>query len=192
MNKRYVLLAALLLAVLLAVAYVALRPRRPSIDELLGAAKKGARVELRVAGLTAGRMPREYTCDGADESPDVSWGELPPGTRSLVLLCVDPDAPRGTFVHWVLYNVPASATRVPRSLPKAPTTPFGLQGVNDFGFTGYGGPCPPSGTHRYVFVLLALDSELALSGGADALTVLSKASGHVIGYGEVVLTYSRG
>jgi len=146
-----------------------------------------------VAGLAQGSVPKRFTCDGEDVSPSVSWGALPPGTRALALVCYDPDAPGGIFVHWVLYNVPANLSGVPEGLPRRGVVEgVGLQGVNDFGRVGYGGPCPPSGTHRYVFLLLALDDYLGLREGADAATLLREAAPHVLGYGEVALTYSRG
>ena len=149
--------------------------------------------EVLVAGLRGGAVPARYTCDGADVSPSVEWRGVPAGARSIVVVCYDPDAPRGTFVHWVVYNVPAGLPGLPEGLPRSGAVEgVGLQGVNDFGRLGYGGPCPPSGTHRYVFLVLALDSELGLREGATAAEVLSEALPHVIGYGEVVLTYSRG
>lgn len=124
--------------------------------------------------------------------PSVSWEQLPTGTRSLALICYDPDAPMGTFVHWTIFNIPASLTAIPENLPEAGIVEgVGLQGLNSFGRRGYGGPCPPSGTHCYTFLLLALDTELSLREGVDALTLLCEAEPHVLGYGNVTLTYSR-
>ena len=188
-------LAAAIAVVAVAVAaavYFTFRERE-TLDSLLEKARRGDRFEVVVAGLSGGSVPARYTCDGEDVSPRVEWRGLPAGARSLALICYDPDAPRGTFVHWVLYNVPPSLPGLPENLPKTGVVEgVGLQGVNDFGRVGYGGPCPPSGTHRYVFLVLALDSELKLREGASAFDVLREALPHVIGYGEVVLRYSRG
>jgi len=188
-------LAAAIAVVAVAVAaavYFTFRERE-TLDSLLEKARRGDRFEVVVAGLSGGSVPARYTCDGEDVSPRVEWRGLPAGARSLALICYDPDAPRGTFVHWVLYNVPPSLPGLPENLPKTGVVEgVGLQGVNDFGRVGYGGPCPPSGTHRYVFLVLALDSELGLREGASAFDVLREALPHVIGYGEVVLRYSRG
>jgi Raf kinase inhibitor-like YbhB/YbcL family protein len=191
--RKPLLAAALAAAVVAAAAlYLSLRERE-TLDTLLEKARKGSRFEVVVAGLSGGSVPVRYTCDGEDVSPRVEWRGLPAGARSLALICYDPDAPRGTFVHWVLYNVPPSLPGLPENLPKTGVVEgVGLQGVNDFGRVGYGGPCPPSGTHRYVFLVLALDSELKLREGASAFDVLREALPHVIGYGEVVLRYSRG
>jgi hypothetical protein len=176
-----------------ALAWLLLPAGRAPLGSLLESARRGARFEVLVAGLRGGVVPARYTCDGADVSPSVEWRGVPAGARSIVVVCYDPDAPRGVFVHWVVYNVPAGLPGLPEGLPRSGAVEgVGLQGVNDFGRLGYGGPCPPSGTHRYVFLVLALDSELGLRGGATAAEVLGEALPHVIGYGEVVLTYSRG
>jgi Raf kinase inhibitor-like YbhB/YbcL family protein len=191
-NRLAVAIAVAAVAVAAAAFYFTFRERE-TLDSLLEKARRGDRFEVLVAGLSGGSVPARYTCDGEDVSPRVEWRGLPAGARSLVLICYDPDAPRGTFVHWVLYNVPPSLPGLPENLPKTGVVEgVGLQGVNDFGRVGYGGPCPPSGTHRYVFLVLALDSELGLREGASAFDVLREALPHVIGYGEVVLRYSRG
>lgn len=185
-------LAVVVAAAALAAAFYVLQPRE-SLDALLASARRGVKFEVLVAGASGGTIPARYTCDGEDASPRVEWRGLPPGTRSVALICYDPDAPRGTFVHWVLYNVPPALGSVPENLPKTGYVEgVGLQGVNDFGRVGYGGPCPPSGAHRYIFLVLALDSELKLGGGASARDVLREAASHVLGYGEATLTYSRG
>jgi len=133
-------------------------------------------------------IPRRYACDGDDISPPLSWSGTPDGARSLVLVVDDPDA-RG-FVHWVVYNIDASASG---SLPAdwAASPDSSPQGVNSFGRLGYGGPCPPSGTHRYVLRLLALDQVLDLPGGPDARTVLDAASGHALGEATLTGTYRK-
>jgi Raf kinase inhibitor-like YbhB/YbcL family protein len=191
--RKPVLAAALAAVAVSALTVYFSLQKRETLDTLLEKARRGSRFEVLVAGLSGGSVPPRYTCDGEDVSPRVEWRGLPVGARSLMLICYDPDAPRGTFVHWVLYNVPPSLPGLPENLPKTGVVEgVGLQGVNDFGRVGYGGPCPPSGTHRYVFLVLALDSELKLREGASAFDVLREALPHVIGYGEVVLRYSRG
>ena len=191
--RRSAVIAVAAIAAIVFAALLLYRTKQKSLDELIAKAKRGAAIELRVAGLSEGYVPRKYTCDGEDISPMVEWGQLPHGTRSLALICFDPDAPRGTFVHWVLFNIPPGIGRISEGVPRTGSVSgVGLQGMNDFGRIGYGGPCPPSGTHRYVFLLLALDEELDLKEGVDASTLLSRAIPHVIGYGEVVLKYSRG
>lgn len=138
-------------------------------------------------------IPSRFTCDGEDGSPALSWSDAPPGTRSYALIMDDPDAPRGVFTHWVLFDLPASVHALPEAVPKSerPDT-GGVQGTNDFGKTGYGGPCPPSGSpHRYRFFLYALDQELGLSPGASKQQVLTAMEGHIVGEGQLVGTYQR-
>ncbi len=191
--KRHAVAIAVAAVAIAAAAFYFTFQRRETLDALLEKARKGDKFEVLVAGLNSGNVPLRYTCDGEDVSPRVEWRGLPANARSLALICYDPDAPRGTFVHWVLYNVPPSLAGVTENLPKTGVVEgVGLQGVSDFGRLGYGGPCPPSGTHRYVFLVLALDAELKLREGASAFDVLREAIPHVIGYGEVVLRYSRG
>jgi Raf kinase inhibitor-like YbhB/YbcL family protein len=140
----------------------------------------------------------EYTCDGADISPPLTIklsGSLEKA-RSLVIVMLDPDAPYGTFIHWVLYNVPVKGDTVelPENLPKAPRVPgVGLQGRNSFGFIGYGGPCPPRGDkpHHYIIRVYVLDTMLKLPAGATYGDVMKAAKGHILGRGEVVGLYKR-
>lgn len=141
----------------------------------------------------AGRpIPEQYACDGPNVSPELHWQDLPEGTESLALLCDDPDAPRKVWVHWVLYDLPPETRGLPERLPSAPTLPMGgTQGRNDFGELGYGGPCPPSGTHRYVFHLYALDRRLGLEPGATKKQLLEAMQGHVLAEAELVGTYTR-
>ena len=135
-----------------------------------------------------GTIPREYTCDGADLSPPLRWAEPPAGTKSFALICDDPDAPRGTWVHWVLFNLPASTTSLSTGL-----VPSGArQGTTDFGRPGYGGPCPPRGpAHRYVFTLYALDLELDLPAGAAKAALLRAMDGHILAQTELIGRYQR-
>ena len=137
-------------------------------------------------------IPRKYTCDGNDISPPLEWGNIPKGTKSLALICDDPDAPVGTFVHWVLYDLPAGTTELSENLPADETLADGTkQGKNDFRRLGYGGPCPPGGTHRYYFKLYALDAETGLAPGATKPELLKAMEGHVLAEGRLMGTYKR-
>ncbi|MCX7623238.1 MAG: YbhB/YbcL family Raf kinase inhibitor-like protein [Thermomicrobium sp.] len=140
-----------------------------------------------------GTVPVEATCDGADRSPSLSWSELPTGTVALVLIVEDPNAPGGTFTHWLLYDLPAELRSLPSGVPPQPTLSDGArQGRNDFGTLGYRGPCPPpSLPHRYVFRLYALDAPTGLPPGVRRDEVLRRIEGHVLGVGELVGTYRR-
>ena len=140
-----------------------------------------------------GKIPKKYTCDGEDVSPPLSWSGAPYGTKSYVIIMEDPDAPGGTFTHWVLYDLPAGLTNLSEGVEKKSDLKEGpKQGVNDFGRVGYGGPCPPGGTHRYIFTLYALDiAGLDLKGKATREEVLNTARGHVISKTNLIGTYSR-
>ncbi|MCS7251749.1 MAG: YbhB/YbcL family Raf kinase inhibitor-like protein [Anaerolineae bacterium] len=151
-------------------------------------------LNLRSPAFAEGEIiPREYTCDGADRSPPLRWDPSPPGTQSLVLIMDDPDAPRGRFVHWVLYAIPPDRTELTEGLPPQPSIEgVGRQGRNDFGRLGYGGPCPPSGpAHRYQFTLYALDVALELPPGARHGEVEAALSGHVLAVGRLTGRYGR-
>ena len=131
-------------------------------------------------------IPAKYTADGANVSPPLTWSAVPDNTRSLVLLCDDPDAPRGTWSHWVLYNMPPET----RELPEGGSS--GTEGTTDFGKPGYGGPSPPHGNpHRYYFKVTALSVELKLPDGAKRQDVLKAMEGHVLGEGWLMGTYGR-
>jgi Raf kinase inhibitor-like YbhB/YbcL family protein len=134
-------------------------------------------------------IPVKYTADGADVSPPLTWSGVPHGTRSLVLICEDPDAPRGTWSHWVLYGLPPET----RELAEGARPPAGaLEGANDFGKPGYGGPSPPPGPpHRYYFKLTALSVELSLPAGAKRQDVMKAMEGHVLAEGWLMGTYGR-
>ncbi|HYM00275.1 MAG TPA: YbhB/YbcL family Raf kinase inhibitor-like protein [Blastocatellia bacterium] len=138
-------------------------------------------------------IPSEYTCDGPDQSPDLEWSNLPPGTKSLAVICEDPDAPGGTFTHWVVYDIPATETGLPESVSNTPTLPDGArQGKNDFDKLGYGGPCPPSASkHRYFFRIYALDTLLDVPGGASRSRVQRSIESHKLGEGMLAGTYRR-
>ena len=139
-----------------------------------------------------GLIPAKYTCDGADVSPPLQWDAVPEGTKSIALICDDPDAPMGTWVHWVLFNLPAETKELVEDIPADKILPDGAsQGVSDFGRIGYGGPCPPGGTHRYFFKIYALDTELGLEAGADKRQLLKAMEGHILGQGQLVGKYKR-
>ena len=139
-----------------------------------------------------GDIPKKYTCDGSDLSPALKWAGAPAGTKSLALIADDPDAPVGTWTHWIVWNIPAEAA-LPEGLAKVESLSDGTrQGKNDFKRIGYGGPCPPPGKpHRYFFKLYALDSTLDLKPGATRKELESAIKGHVLGQAELMGRYGR-
>jgi Raf kinase inhibitor-like YbhB/YbcL family protein len=151
-------------------------------------------LELTSSSFSAGgTIPKQSTCDGQDSSPQLSWSAPPAGTQSFALIADDPDAPAGTWVHWVLYDLPGTARELPEGSPKQEELPTGgRQGKNDFGKIGYGGPCPPAGKpHRYFFKLYALDAKLNLKGGATKADVERAMKGHILAQGELIGRYGR-
>ena len=137
-------------------------------------------------------IPTRHTCDGPDVSPDLAWSGVPETARSLALICDDPDAPMGTWVHWVLFNIPADADGLAPEISSHATLENGARhGTNDFRKLGYGGPCPPGGTHRYFFKLYALDAELALDSGITKSQLVDAMEGHILAEGQLMGTYSR-
>jgi Raf kinase inhibitor-like YbhB/YbcL family protein len=137
-------------------------------------------------------IPALYSCKGRDISPALSWSDAPSGTKSLALILDDPDAPNGTWVHWVIYNIPTSAGGIQEAaLAQAQLADGSLNGSNSWGNLGYGGPCPPSGTHRYFFKLYALDTVLGLPSGANKQKLLSTMQNHILAQGELVGTFSK-
>jgi Raf kinase inhibitor-like YbhB/YbcL family protein len=144
-----------------------------------------------------GEIPARHTCDGQDTSPQLVWSDLPAGTQSLALIVDDPDAPdpaapRMTWVHWVLYNIPPETTGLKQATGRSDLTAGTREGTNDWGRTGYGGPCPPTGRHRYFFKLYALDSLLPDLGQPDKPALLLAMEGHVLEQAELIGTYQRG
>ena len=139
-----------------------------------------------------GSIPARYTCDGEDVSPPLEWDGAPAEAKGLALVCGDPDAPAGDWVHWTVYDLPPSRTGLPEGVPpRDEIEGGGRQGRNDFRKIGYGGPCPPGGTHRYVFTLYALDRMLGLRGGATKAEVRAALRGHVVAEGKLTGKYSR-
>ncbi len=138
-------------------------------------------------------IPAKYTCDGEDVSPPLKWSGVPQGTKSIALICDDPDAPLGTWVHWVLYDIPSTVTELPEGIPATEVIPDGTrQGTNDFQRIGYGGPCPPPGRpHRYYFRIYALDTELQLDPGVTKKELVNAMKGHILAEGQLMGTYKR-
>ncbi len=140
-----------------------------------------------------GEIPARFTCTGADLSPELTWSGVPEGTKSLVLIVDDPDAPRGTFTHWLLYDLPPKTQKLGEAVRSVDELPGGgKQGRNDFGNIGYGGPCPPPGRpHRYFFRLYALDTMLDLKPGASRKEVEQKMQGHILAQAELMGKFAR-
>jgi len=137
-------------------------------------------------------IPSKYSCLGREISPDLEWTGAPAGTKSFAMIVDDPDAPAGTWVHWIIYNIPAATNSLPEAMPAGSQLSDGsLQGRNSSGNFGYNGPCPPSGTHRYFFKLFALDSLLDLSSGANGDQLLKAMKGHIVAQGELMGTFSK-
>ncbi len=149
--------------------------------------------ELKSSAFANGSsIPAKYTCDGDDIAPPLSWSGSPAGTKSFAIIADDPDAPAGTWVHWVAWNIPASAVSFAEGLAKSAQLSDGTkQGITDFRRPGYGGPCPPSGTHRYFFKLYALDAMLDLPLSAGKAQLEAAMQGHVLGRTQLMGTYTR-
>jgi Raf kinase inhibitor-like YbhB/YbcL family protein len=140
-----------------------------------------------------GNIPVRFSCKGEDISPELSWSGAPAGTKSFALIMHDPDAPvSGGYTHWIVYNMPATVTRIPEKAPSQDRLPAGgMQGKNDSGKYGYMGPCPPSGTHRYYFRLYALDTELDSSAAASKTSLEKAVAGHVLAEAELMGRFTR-
>jgi Raf kinase inhibitor-like YbhB/YbcL family protein len=141
-----------------------------------------------------GAIPIEHTCDGDDLSPALSWSNVPEAAQSLALICEDPDAPKGTFVHWIIYNLAPTTSALAEGVPAVEMLPDGaVQGQNDLDLVGYGGPCPPPGdrAHRYFFRLYALDTEVRLPAGAGRNELALAIEGHILAEGHLMGTYQR-
>jgi Raf kinase inhibitor-like YbhB/YbcL family protein len=143
-----------------------------------------------------GEIPGVHTCDGKDSAPPLRWSGAPAGTRSFVLIVDDPDAPdpaapKRTYVHWVLYDIPATTTALDEGMTSVALPSGTREGVNDWARTGYGGPCPPIGRHRYFFKLSALNTTLGDLGRATKVAVERAMQGHVLDHAELVGTYQH-
>lgn len=151
-------------------------------------------LELASSAFQPGSLiPQKFTCDGPDVSPQLRWSDLPAGTQSVSLILDDPDAPAGTWVHWVLYDLPPGVPELPEGVPPQEELPNGgRQGRNDFRKIGYGGPCPPPGpAHRYFFKLYALDAKTNLKPGATKAELERAMKGHVLAQAELIGRYKR-
>jgi len=151
------------------------------------------KVEIKLASVAfkdGQSIPAPYTCDGVNISPPLEWSGVPKTAKTLAIVVDDPDAPAGTWVHWVLYNLPADNIGVVENVPATESLKAGgFQGKNDFGKMGYGGPCPPSGSHRYFFRIYALDGELPLKAGATKAELMKAMEGHIVLQGQLIGTY---
>jgi Raf kinase inhibitor-like YbhB/YbcL family protein len=158
-------------------------------------AKGGTIMEFKVtsAAFKEGELvPKKYTCDGENISPPIEWTGTPATAKCLALICDDPDAPRGTWVHWVIFNIPTDTKGLSENIPRKSTLGNGAwQGMNDSHELGYDGPCPPGGTHRYYFKTYALDKVLTLESGATKAQLLKAMEGHILGEGQLMGRYKR-
>jgi Raf kinase inhibitor-like YbhB/YbcL family protein len=137
-------------------------------------------------------IPAKYTCDYLDISPPLEWSKSPAGTKTFAVICDDPDAPKGTWVHWVIFNIPGDLFKLPENTPKTNTLSNGTkQGITDFGSIGYGGPCPPSGTHRYYFKIYALDFSPDFKPVINKKELLKLMEGHILDEGQLMGRYKR-
>jgi hypothetical protein len=147
-------------------------------------------VRLESASFREGEpIPKEHSRDGADSHPALAWSGAPKGVRSFALICDDPDAPRGRWVHWILYDIPPSASGLPEGVSSLPAGT--REGLNDWKRTGYGGPCPPIGRHRYFFKLYALDGALGDLGAPTKAKLEAAMKGHVLAEGRLMGTYEK-
>ncbi len=155
----------------------------------------GQKMEIKITSSAFGNgesIPVKYTCDGENVSPPLKWSNVPQGTKSFAIINDDPDAPMGTWVHWVIYNIPANVMELAERIPPSQKLNNGaLQGKNSWGKIGYGGPCPPSGTHRYFFKIYALDKTLDIGPGASKEEILKAIKGHILAEGQLYGKYSR-
>lgn len=168
---------------------------RKKIQDPLSEVKREASELLKITSVfgNGDRIPSKYTCDDEDISPPLKIEGVKENTAELALIMYDPDAPIGTFYHWLLYKIPRDVVELPENIPKEKITKYGVQGLNDFNDIGYGGPCPPHGhgTHRYFFLLIALRESVDLKPGVRVNELFDKIRGRVAGYGVLMGTYSR-
>jgi Raf kinase inhibitor-like YbhB/YbcL family protein len=184
MTPKHVLWMVCLILVLLSFCFS---------QKLFAVAKGGNPMKIESPQITEGNMiPSQYTCDGKDVSPPLEWRDFPAGTKSFALISDDPDAPVGTWVHWVLYNIPPDITRLEENIKPEKEFKNGMmQGSNSWPRIGYGGPCPPSGTHRYFFKLYALDTLLDLKPGVNKEQLLKAMAGHILAEAQLMGKYKR-
>ena len=150
-------------------------------------------MEIKSSAFDEGALiPDKYTCDDIDISPPLNWSNGPEGTKKYAIICDDPDAPMGTWVHWVIYNLPSNIHELAENVPSSEILPNGAkQGRNDFGKIGYGGPCPPGGTHRYYFKIYALSAELNVTAGITKSELLKEMEAYILSEGQLMGRYKR-
>jgi hypothetical protein len=169
------------------------RPQQAAQPQVTPATAQPQKSELKLASTAfkeGEAIPRGYTCDGANVSPPLEWTGVPKTAKTIAIIADDPDAPAGIWVHWVLYNLPADGLGLIENTPQTETlNGGGVQGKNDFGKIGYGGPCPPSGTHHYFFKFYAVDLELPLKPGATKTEVEKAMEGHIVAEAQLMGTY---
>jgi Raf kinase inhibitor-like YbhB/YbcL family protein len=155
--------------------------------------EKSMQIKLTSPAFEEGGMiPEKFTCEGEDISPRLNWENIPNGTQTIALICDDPDAPMGTWVHWVIFNIPSTEKFLPENVATIERLDNGaLQGRNDFRKVGYGGPCPPGGTHRYYFKIYALSSILQLKPGVSKKELLQAMSNLILAEGQLMGKYKR-
>jgi Raf kinase inhibitor-like YbhB/YbcL family protein len=179
-----------LISGLLGLGIAAMPSLRNNIEARFAAQKGGKNMALQVTSnaFSEGQsIPEKYTCDGQNVSPPIRWSGTPENTKSIALICEDPDAPSGTFTHWVLYDLPGKTTEL-----REGSSASGKQGVNGFGKNGYGGPCPPpGGPHRYFFRVYALDTESLGNAGSSKENLAAAMKGHILAEGSLMGTYKR-
>jgi hypothetical protein len=188
--------AKVLRAVILMMMAAALLCSCRGTDETGTTGREDAKMAITVTSTAfedGGTIPVRYTCDGGNVSPPLSWSGGPDGVESVALICDDPDAPRGTFVHWVLFNLPPTTTSLDVDVSREELIPGSpRQGKNSAGKIGYTGPCPPSGTHRYYFKVYALDTVLEVAPGITKEELVDAMEGHIVAQGQLMGRYSRG
>ena len=181
--------------IFLLVSLICLYFFKGTTDRVYAKTRGGAKMAITITSTAftdGGMIPRDYTCDGRDISPPLAWAGVPEGTKSLAMICDDPDAPVGTWVHWVLFNIPATVNELPQSMPPDKVLENGARhGINDFRKFGYGGPCPPGGTHRYYFKVYALDIELTQEAGLTKSELLKAMKDHILAEGQLMGRYKR-
>jgi len=188
-QKRVVTAMAVLLAVGIGFACA-------SSVRICAAEREGGREVITIQSRAFGEgdtIPKRHTCDGDDVSPELSWSDVPGDAKGLVMICDDPDAPVGTWVHWVLFRIAPDVSELPEGVPDGEIVLDGaVHGRNDFGHLGYGGPCPPPGpAHRYFFKLYAVDNEINLPPGSTKAEVMAAIEGHVLAEGRLMERYGR-
>lgn len=196
LTRQGLILVAIAVIVVMVIATSIVLRQQPSPEEPTTPAAEEELVALSIHSSAfddGDSIPQKYTCDGEDISPPLLWMGAPNGTETFTLIVDDPDAPLGVFTHWVLFNLPEDVEALPEGVPRLGTLEFGgVQGMNDFGNIGYGGPCPPPGKpHEYRFHLYALDTDLKLVEGASKQDLLKAMDDHVLAEAEITGVYGR-